>query len=119
MFKLYLRKVFTRGFYPTKSANWYKNKGYVGDDEQQQFADFLGKQSIEGARYFKEFQSLSFTRQYIPSGIYKLDSVLVTPDSNIAKGKPGEGIYFVLFQSRQSSRCNNALSFIISRLLLY
>jgi len=100
MFKLYMRNVFTRGFYPTKSTNWYKNKGYVGDDAQQQFADFLGKQSIEGSVYFKEFQSLSFTRQYIPSGVYKLDSVLVTPDSNIAKGKPGEGVYFVLFQGR-------------------
>ena len=72
MLKIYLRKVFTRGFYPTKSSNWYKNKGYIGENLQQQFADFLGKQSKEGSRYFKEFQPLSLTRQFIPSGKYNL-----------------------------------------------
>ncbi len=100
MFKIYLRKVFTRGFYPTRSLNWYKNKGYVGEDLQQQFADFLSKQSIDGSRYFKEFQSLSFTRQYIQSGEHKLDSVLVVPDAAIARKKPGADIYFILFQGR-------------------
>ncbi len=100
MLKIYLRKVFTRGFYPTKSSNWYKNKGYIGENLQQQFADFLGKQSKEGSRYFKEFQPLSLTRQFIPSGKYNLDSVLVVPDSKIAKGKPGHGVYFILFQGR-------------------
>lgn len=100
MLKIYLRKVFTRGFYPTKSSNWYKNKGYIGENLQQQFADFLSKQSKEGSRYFKEFQSLSLTRQFIPSGEHELDSVLIVPDSKIAKGKPGLGVYIILFQGR-------------------
>lgn len=100
MLKTYLQKVFAQGFYPTKSANWYKDKGYIGENLQQQFADFLSKQSKEGARYFKEFQSLSLTRQFIPSGKDNLDSVLITPDSNIAKGKAGYGVYFIFFQGR-------------------
>ena len=100
MLKIYLRKVFAHGFYPTKSNNWYKNKGYTGDTLQRQFASFLRKQHKEGSRYFEEFQSLSLTRQFIPSGKYNLDSVLITPDPKIAKGKAGEGVYFILFQGR-------------------
>lgn len=101
MFKIYLRKIFARGFYPTKSTNWFKNKGYIGETLQQQFADFLSKQSKEGSRYFKEFQSLSLTRQFIPSGKYNLDSVLIVPDSKLAEGKAGQGTYFILFQGRE------------------
>jgi hypothetical protein len=97
---MYLRKTFRQGFYPTKSVNWYKNKGYQGEGPDQQFADFLSKQTLENSLYFKEFQSLILTRQYIASGEKHLDSVLIIPDSSIAKNKPGEGIYFVLFQGR-------------------
>jgi hypothetical protein len=100
MLKFYLRKFFARGFYPTESLNWYKSKGYMGEDLQQQFNDFLKKQNHEESRYFSEFQSISLSRSFIPSGEYGLDSVLVTPDAAIARGKPGEGVYFVLFQGR-------------------
>jgi hypothetical protein len=100
MLKMYLRKTFRQGFYPTKSLNWYKNKGYLGEDLEQQFADFLSKQSLEDSLYFHEFQSLTLTRQFIASGQSQLDSVLIIPNSSISKNKPGHGVYFVLFQGR-------------------
>lgn len=100
MLKLYLRRLFANKFYPTKYSNWYKEKGYIGEDLQQQFADFLSQQSQKGALYFKEFQSSSLTRQFIPSGKENLDSVLITPHTKIAEGKAGQGVYFILFQGR-------------------
>lgn len=100
MLKFYLRRVFACKFYPTKCINWYEEKGYIGENLQQQFADFLNKQSQKGSLYFEEFQSLSLTRQFIPSGKDNLDSVLITPHKKIAEGKTGHGVYFILFQGR-------------------
>lgn len=100
MLKFCLRRVFACKFYPTKCKNWYEDKGYLGENLQEQFADFLNKQFQKGALYFKEFQSLSLTRQFIPSGKDNLDSVLITPDTKIAEGKAGRGVYFILFQGR-------------------
>lgn len=100
MLKLYLRRLFANKFYPTKYFNWYKEKGYIGENLQQQFSDFLSKQSQKGALYFKEFQSLSLSRQFIPSGKENLDSVLITPHTKVAEGKAGQGVYFILFQGR-------------------
>ena len=100
MLKLYLRRIFACQFYPTRYSNWYKEKGYVGESLQQQFADFLRKQSQKGALYFKEFQLLSLTRQFIPSRNDSLDSVLIIPNAKIAEGKAGQGVYFIFFQGR-------------------
>lgn len=100
MLKFCLCRVLAYKFYPTKGSNWYEEKGYLGENLQQQFADFLSKQSQDGALYFREFQSLSLTRQFIPSGKDNLDSVLITPHKRISEGKAGQGVYIILFQGR-------------------
>lgn len=98
MLKFCLSKILTKVLYPTKSFNWYINKGYTGKNLHQQFIDFINKQSLEGAQYFKEFRFLNLTRQFIPSIKGNLDSVIITPDSTIIANKPGKGVYFILFQ---------------------
>lgn len=79
MIKNYLRKFFASTFYPTNSEDWYKSKGYNGQDEQEQFSQFLSSQDQEGAVFYNEFKSLNLKRQFIQSGEYKLDSVLLVP----------------------------------------
>ena len=100
MIREYLQKFFAKEFYPTKSLNWYKNKGYVGANSAAQFEDFVSSQKQSGAIFYNEFQELQFSRNTIISGSDKLDSVLITPEKSISYGKPGEGLYFVMFQGR-------------------
>ncbi len=79
MLKNYLRKFFAASFYPTNSDDWYKSKGYDGQDSLEQFSQFLFSQGQEGAVFYDEFKSLNLKRQFIQSGEYKLDSVLLIP----------------------------------------
>ena len=46
---------------------------------------------------------MRITRQYIISGGKRLDSILVVPSKKIAKNKPGEGLYFLMFFGRLES----------------
>ncbi len=100
MLREYLRKLFAREFYPTKSTDWYKNKGYVGANMEERFADFVSSQKQSGAIFYHEFQELQLSRHIIASGGEKLDSVLITPEQSISYGKPGDGLYFIMFQGR-------------------
>ncbi|PCJ29802.1 MAG: hypothetical protein COA94_00135 [Rickettsiales bacterium] len=101
MLQNYLQKYFTKAFYPTPHRNWYKEKGYVGADSSLQFADFLTTQKKnKTSKFHEEFKSLDITRQYVNSGEHKLDSVILTPYKSISRNKPGEGLYFVMFQGR-------------------
>ena len=79
MIRNYLRKFFAASFYPTNSDDWYKSKGYNGQDSLEQFSQFLSSQDQEGAVFYDEFKSLNLKRQFIQSGEYKLDSVLLIP----------------------------------------
>jgi len=101
MLQIFLRKFFAKTFYPTNSNDWYKNKGYKGQDDAARFANFLARQRERGARFYNEFTSLQLTRQYIQSGSNQLDSVLIVPNQDISLGKPGGGLYFIMFQGRE------------------
>lgn len=98
-----VRRFFANIFYPTQSGDWYKIKKYKGVDHKERFADFISCQRSKGSIFYKEIESLQFTRQFIMSGDKKLDSVLVMPDQDIAKNKPGFGLYFIMFQGRLES----------------
>lgn len=100
MLQRLLCKFFAKMFYPTNRIDWYKIKKYQGGDHASRFADFVAVQKRKGSRFYQDFQSLKLTRQYIMSGDKKLDSVLMVPSPNIAKGKVGSGLYFILFQGR-------------------
>jgi len=96
----YLRKFFAKEFYPTKSIDWYKNKGYIGADAASKFNDFVASQKQKDGVFYKEFQELQLSRQFISSGSELLDSVLITPEQSISYGKLGSGLFFILFQGR-------------------
>lgn len=100
MLKFLLRKFFAKQFYPTNSRNWYKSKKYKGQNAAELFDNFLSSQKNPQALFYKEFQSLKLTRQYINSGAQTLDSVLIVPNKEISQNKPGEGLYFIMFQGR-------------------
>ncbi len=87
-------------FYPTNSEDWYKSKGYGGQDEQEQFSQFLYSQAQEESLFHDEFKSLDLKRQFIQSGEYKLDSVLLTPQKKLGLARNSENLYFVFFQGR-------------------
>ena len=97
MLQKILRSYFAKIVYPTISANWYNKKGYKGENSDKQFTDFLATQSKKNALFYQEFKSLKLTQQYINSGSNKLDSVLLTPDKSYSTGKPGTGLYFLMF----------------------
>jgi hypothetical protein len=96
----YLRKFFAAYCYPTNSEDWYKSKGYDGQDEQEQFSQFLSSQAQEGSLFYDEFKSVDLKRQFIQSGEYKLDSVLLTPQKKLSLAKNSKNLYFVFFQGR-------------------
>ncbi len=100
MIRNYLRKFFATSFYPTNSDDWYKSKGYHGQDSLEQFSQFLSSQDQEGAVFYDEFKSLNLKRQFIQSGEYKLDSVLLIPQEVTNSKRKGEGLCFVFFQGR-------------------
>lgn len=95
-----LRRFFAKNFYPVNKRDWYKNKAYLGVNEQEQFTEFLIAQKQTDSPLFGEFDSLNLKRQFIKTGAFELDSVLITPIADIAAGKPGEGLAFVMFQGR-------------------
>jgi len=95
-----LRKFLAACFYPTNSEDWYKSKGYGGEDEQEQFSQFLSSQTHEESSFYDEFKSLDLRRQFIQSGGYKLDSVLLIPQKTFSLTRNSENLYFVFFQGR-------------------
>jgi hypothetical protein len=95
-----LRRFFAKNFYPAYRRDWYKSKGYLGATEQEQFANFLIAQKQPDALLFGEFDSLNLERQFICSNQFELDSVLITPHTDISASKPGEGLVFVMLQGR-------------------
>lgn len=101
MFKKILRNFFKHKIYPTKQRNWYESKGYVGINEVEQFEHFIAAQKEKDAIFYKEFQGLDFKRQFITSGYYRLDSVLISMQKGLAKNKPGFELYFIFFQGRK------------------
>lgn len=94
-----LAKFFCKKFYPTKNLNWYKNKGYKGNNAEEVFADFLLKQSDTGSQFFDCFQNLSIKRFSISSEEYLLDTVRLMPAIQDAK-LPGYGCVIIMFQGR-------------------
>jgi len=100
MIKNYLRKFFAASFYPTNSEDWYKSKGYDGQDQLEQFSQFLSSQDQEESIFYDEFKSLDLKRQFIQAGEYKIDSVLLTPKKKLSLERNSEDLYFVFFQGR-------------------
>jgi hypothetical protein len=96
----YLCEFFAAYFYPTNSEDWYKSKGYDGRDEKEQFSQFLSSQAQAESLFYDEFKSLDLKRQFIQSGEYKLDSVLLTPQKKLTLAGNSEDLYFVFFQGR-------------------
>ena len=65
IFKEIMRKNFAKLIYPTYTGDWYKRKGYNGVSHQERFNDFIARQKLPGALYYKEFQSLKLTRKLL------------------------------------------------------
>ena len=81
--------------------NWYKDKGYLGNTDQERFNDFLQKQSQEGGYYKNEFDgldgisrdSVNLNTPYIRNA--KLDMVKFAPKED--HELPGCGKHIVNF----------------------
>lgn len=98
--KEYLQKLFARRLYPVSKRDWYKNKGYMGENSQEKFNNFLLAQTKPNSPLFGEFEFLDITRQFIKSTQFKLDSVIITPNKKISYNKAGYGLIFIMFQGR-------------------
>lgn len=103
MFSNLIRKFLVRRLYPTLPGDWYKLKRFRGKKTRERFLTFVEHQRRKNSRLYEEFRFLKVTRQNIISGGKKLDSVLAVPSEAHAKGKPGEGIYFIMFFGRLES----------------
>lgn len=116
MLRKHLSKFFCKRFYPARHRDWYKNKGYVGDNDQEIFGNFLSKQRLEDGIFYDCFIDLQISRFKVQSGIEFLDCVEFVPDNqhifgqmpcsfiiseqNISTSGQGVGKVFVLFQGR-------------------
>jgi|JFJP01.1.fsa_nt_gi hypothetical protein len=100
IFKEIMRKNFTKLIYPTYRGDWYRRKGYNGVSHQERFNDFIARQKLPGALYYKEFKSLKLTRKFVASSGYKIDSVEIKPNKLLSKNKPGDGLFIVCFLGR-------------------
>jgi hypothetical protein len=100
MLKKILGKLFAKLIYPTKRRNWYKNKGYHGDDEMEQFNNFVLSQKNKDAIFYKEFRNLKLKRQFINSGDHRLDSVMISVTNDSYKTRERVGLCFVFFQGK-------------------
>ncbi len=99
MLKKILQKYFVKKFYPCIKRDWYVDKGYVGLDDQERFDHFIKMQKSEDAIFYKEFQHVCLSRQFIQTkNNEKLDSVLITPKNPININN--KELYFVFFQGR-------------------
>ena len=96
MIKIFLRKFFCRHIYQPKSKDWYQEKGYIGKDHYERFADFLTQQKKHAAVFYHEFKGLVLSRQFISSGKYFLDTVIISPSTDM----PVAGLCFIFFQGK-------------------
>jgi hypothetical protein len=100
MLREYLRNFFANLIYPTTARDWYAEKGYKGQNEQEKFVHFVETQTKEGSILYKDFAGLILKRQYITNDKGDLDSVLITPDEKLSKTKAGYGLVIIMFQGR-------------------
>ncbi|RTK92357.1 MAG: hypothetical protein EKK61_04845 [Rickettsiales bacterium] len=101
MLKQYLQKFFANKFYPTTKRDWYAEKGYVGNNDQEKFINFLQNQQFEGEKFHTEFQSVNLSRQFISSTEDTvLDSVMISPNKFNNKTIVNKNLYFIFFQGR-------------------
>ncbi|NRB10859.1 MAG: hypothetical protein HRU35_04515 [Rickettsiaceae bacterium] len=101
MIKRLFKKILKKTIYPTNNTNWYAKKGYVGENDQQIFQSFIKAQRNKSGVFYKAFENLQLRRQFITSREAQLDSVLIKPNNDIAKGKTGQNHFFILFQGRK------------------
>lgn len=100
MLKKFLSYVFCKRFYPTVRRDWYKNKGYFGNDKQEIFQDFLKSQRQVTGKYYSCFQDLDLARFGVRSGDAMLDCVKISPAFEEAASLPGYGLFIIMFQGR-------------------
>ena len=55
MLKQYLQNYFAKKFYPTVKRDWYKEKNYKGNNDQERFNNFLESQKLEGLYFILNF----------------------------------------------------------------
>ena len=97
MIKNFLQKFFCYHVYQPKSKDWYQEKGYKGKDHHERFADFLAKQKKHSAIFYHEFKGLSLQRQFIPSGEYLLDAIIILPEVDCHSREGGNPAIFQHF----------------------
>lgn len=107
MLQRFLRNYFCKRLYPTNRTDWYKKKGYVGENDQVIFADFLKRQRQKDSVFYKSFAGLNLKRFKVQSGKNFLDCVEITPEITPNNNKTLKQTISELFSASDNSINDN------------
>lgn len=98
-----LQRLIANQLFPSNHEDWYKKNGYAEETDSLdiRFQKFIGAQKILGAKFFQQFQHLSFERQVIEFFLAngqdaQTEIITVSPDE-ASPSQPGFGKHVVYF----------------------